>query len=187
DGFVPGVQTEDAGAAAGLSGHFIVDPRDTCVLDDWGDNRLTLTACHPKFSARQRIVVTARLVGSPVDAPARPEAVVEPDLDGGLGAGESEGPSEVAETIVENSPEGTVTEPVATAVFQEDLDEGLGWDTSALRPSIYWGLAALAIWALAGLAARSWRRWPSYAVALLPFAFLLFRSFEQIDRLLPAY
>jgi len=44
----------------------IVRPSDVEVLDDKGDNRLTLTACHPKFSARERIIVFARLVGNPV-------------------------------------------------------------------------------------------------------------------------
>ena len=42
-------------------GHLIVSPSQVEVLDDKGDNRLTLTACHPKLSARQRIVVVAEL------------------------------------------------------------------------------------------------------------------------------
>lgn len=44
---------------------FIVEPEDVHVLDDVGDNRLTLTSCHPKFSARQRLIVTATLDGDP--------------------------------------------------------------------------------------------------------------------------
>ena len=47
------------------SGHMIVDPSDVWVLDDAGDNRLTLTSCHPLYSARERIIITARLVGEP--------------------------------------------------------------------------------------------------------------------------
>lgn len=39
----------------------IVSPTQVEVLDDKGDDRLTLTACHPKYSARQRIVVVAVL------------------------------------------------------------------------------------------------------------------------------
>lgn len=39
----------------------IVSPTQVEVLEDKGDNRLTLTACHPKYSARQRIVVVAQL------------------------------------------------------------------------------------------------------------------------------
>jgi sortase (surface protein transpeptidase) len=32
------------------------------VLLDQGDSRLTLTTCHPKFSAKERLVVTAELL-----------------------------------------------------------------------------------------------------------------------------
>ena len=45
------------------SGHLIVNPNQTEVLDDVGDNRLTLTACHPKYSASQRIVVVCEAPG----------------------------------------------------------------------------------------------------------------------------
>jgi sortase A len=41
----------------------VVKPDQVEVLDDFGDDRLTLTACHPKYSARQRIVVVAALQG----------------------------------------------------------------------------------------------------------------------------
>ena len=50
-----------------MTEQLIVDPRDTYVLDDVGDNRLTLTACHPKLSSKQRIVIHAVLVGNPVE------------------------------------------------------------------------------------------------------------------------
>src|SRR3546814_10330209 len=39
----------------------IVSPSQVDVLDDKGDNRLTLAACHPKYSARERIIVVAQL------------------------------------------------------------------------------------------------------------------------------
>ena len=50
----------DAGQAA-----YIVAPDDVSVLEDKGDNRITLTACHPKYSARQRIIVNAVLAAPP--------------------------------------------------------------------------------------------------------------------------
>jgi sortase A len=40
----------------------IVSPDRVDVLEDKGDDRLTLTACHPKFSAAERIVVRAVLI-----------------------------------------------------------------------------------------------------------------------------
>ena len=46
------------------SGFFIVSPSDRTVLAPTpGENLLTLTTCHPKYSARQRLIVRARLVG----------------------------------------------------------------------------------------------------------------------------
>ncbi|MBS1836274.1 MAG: class E sortase [Actinobacteria bacterium] len=54
---------------------YTVKPTDGSVLDDKGDNRITLTACHPKYSARQRIVVNAVLEAPP--APTSPPPVHE--------------------------------------------------------------------------------------------------------------
>lgn len=57
-------------------GHLIVAPAAVEVLDqDFSEhpNRLTLTACHPKNSARQRIIVIAELVGEPAPTYPRPE------------------------------------------------------------------------------------------------------------------
>ena len=39
----------------------IVSPDDTYVLGNFGDDRITLSTCHPKFSARQRLVVIGEL------------------------------------------------------------------------------------------------------------------------------
>jgi sortase A len=36
-----------------------VSPSDVSVLNNFGDNRLTLTTCNPEFSARQRLIVVA--------------------------------------------------------------------------------------------------------------------------------
>jgi sortase A len=59
-------------------GHFIIGPNDSWILDDYGDNRITLMACHPKYSARQRIVTVGELVDPPAPTP---EALPEPDKD----------------------------------------------------------------------------------------------------------
>ena len=64
----------------------IVNPDQVEVLDDFGDDRLTLTACHPEYSARQRIVVVAALRGeaAPVTTP-----VADPGDDGDAGSGQT--------------------------------------------------------------------------------------------------
>jgi len=58
-----------------VTGQEIVSPEDVQVLDNRGANELTLTACHPKYSASKRIVIHAQLEGTPV--PAAPK-VTEP-------------------------------------------------------------------------------------------------------------
>jgi sortase A len=49
--------------------YVVVSPSQVEVLNDVGDNRLTLTACHPKYSASERIVVSALLQGEPAPTP----------------------------------------------------------------------------------------------------------------------
>ena len=70
--FVYRVLPGGRGMAGRTPGHRIVAPTALEVLDDHGDNRLTLTSCHPKYSSRQRIIVHAELVGDPVVRLPRP-------------------------------------------------------------------------------------------------------------------
>jgi len=51
--------------SGGNSGHFIVGPDEVSILEQDAASRLTLMACHPKYSASQRIVVTATLRSDP--------------------------------------------------------------------------------------------------------------------------
>jgi sortase A len=53
-----------------VEGRRIVRPSHVAVLRDIGRPRLVLTACHPRYSARQRIVVTARQTGWSAAGPA---------------------------------------------------------------------------------------------------------------------
>ncbi len=74
-------------------GYLIVSPDRVDLLRDKGNNLLTLTSCHPRFSNRQRIVVQAKLLGDPVvpmrDVNARqdaPQQLASEDLTGVSGA-----------------------------------------------------------------------------------------------------
>ncbi|GIU84126.1 MAG: hypothetical protein KatS3mg008_0901 [Acidimicrobiales bacterium] len=58
---------ERVGSADADKGWFVVRPDEVWILDDYGDSRLTLMACHPKYSARQRIVVVAELTDEPAE------------------------------------------------------------------------------------------------------------------------
>ena len=39
----------------------VVSPEDNFVLQNYGDDRITLTTCHPRFSAKQRLIVVGEL------------------------------------------------------------------------------------------------------------------------------
>jgi sortase A len=128
------------------NGWFAVQPEQVEVLDDAGDDRLTLAACHPKYSARERIIVVAKLTVEPLPAP-------PPDDDA----------------------------PAPTSI-----DAGLSGERSSAWPAIWYGLACALVFAATWFLARRWRKWPAYAIGLVPFAVLLFLFFESFDRLLPA-
>ncbi len=131
---------------------------DPAVLD----NTLTLTSCHPKYSARQRIIVGALLVGPPA-APFPRDAPIQG----------SEAPTE-----------GSSAETPPPA-FE---DEGLSGDRAGAWPAILWGLVCALIWLLAWFVGRRRRRlkWPAYVVGVLPFMVALYFFFENFSRLLPA-
>ena len=125
----------------------IVAPTEVQVLEDKGDDRLTLTACHPKYSARQRIVVVSTLA-------AEEEALPRP-------------------TRSEDAPE------------PESIDN-IDGETHGKAPAILWGLVCAAIWVLAWLVGRRWRRWPAYLIGFPFFMVALFFFFEEFSRLLPS-
>ncbi len=135
----------------------VVSPDQVEVLDDFGDDRLTLTACHPKYSARQRIIVVAALVGEA--APGGESRAVT----GPLPIPGDEAPSS-----------------------GQTLDAGLGGERASAWPAILMGLACALIWAAAWLLGMLWRKWPAYLVALPVFLVALFFFFENFSRLLPA-
>jgi sortase A len=60
----------------GVTDTQIVTPDQVEVLNDFGDNRITLTACHPKYDLSHRIVITGTLEGQPAPTPPpTPESV----------------------------------------------------------------------------------------------------------------
>lgn len=56
----PGGPDDPPGA---IYGYRIVSPTAFEILDDKGDDRITLMGCHPRYGSSQRIIVEARLVG----------------------------------------------------------------------------------------------------------------------------
>jgi len=167
-------QQADGGGAP--VGHFIVDPTATWVLDDQGDSRLTLTACHPKRSAAERIVVTATLDTTP--APPTPVIadVVEPDPE----------PTEPTGVVDETAAVDDLIGDDLVGDDAESLDESLGWQPEHWPATGLWGVLSALMAAAGRLLGRRWRRWPAYAVTAGPFLGCLFVCFTHLDKLLPA-
>ena len=69
DRLVPGdritVETAVGTHAYEVRESVLVAPDDVWVTDDRAGGWLTLTTCHPKFSARERLIITAELVEGP--------------------------------------------------------------------------------------------------------------------------
>ena len=165
------VTAHDSGDGS-ISGHQIVSPNDVWVLDDAGDNRLTLTACHPKYSASQRIIVQAVLVEPPALTPKLVTRPAEPVTDSVTA------PSTTIATVPSED------DPVV--VPREDLDAGLGGDGSHRWPAFFWGLAVAGMMIGVGRSTRRWGRARSWATSALPLLLVVFVFFEHLDRMLPA-
>ena len=192
-----------------VAGTRIVDPEEVEVVGDFGDNRLTLTACHPKFSAAQRIIVWADLQGEPLPTVARPDDRRTVDITPTV-------PASNTPTSVTTASSGTATSSGAavsasTSSPEEAGSEGadsatastiaadansLAGDAGAWPGAIGWGLATL-IAALAALVMawrvdlawgpQKWRRRGIYVLSSPLWVGSLFVCFSFVDRLLPAY
>jgi len=139
---------------------YVVAPSQVEVLADMGDNRITLTACHPEYSAKQRIIVHATLKTEPAAT-----AVVDVDVD---------------ETSTDDA------EDAAAADVQEQFDEGLAGDRSALPVALLFGAAAAVVALLAWVLGRHLRRWPVYLVAAPAVLVLVWFGYVYMDRYLPS-
>ena len=190
-------------------GHIIVPPSATWVLGDFGDNRITLTACHPKFSAALRIIVAAELVSAPVGSVTAPDgyAVTDAELvaedfteeelarevgepgdatsDDGQDGDEDLAGLEDLEVAAAGSSQPT---PPTSSAFADEvsLDEGLNGEEEALQPAIIFGLIAIAFYFGFKELARRWKPWPALLMGVAPVLFFMALSFEKIDRFLPA-
>ena len=148
-----------------VTGKQVVRPDDTSVLGATEDNRLTLTTCHPRYSAARRLVVVAELTGEAAE-PAPPPVV-------------EDGPA------APGAPSGTVPTTAPRSLAGAEGESGLSGGGAGNGPAVAWGLAAAAVWALTWLAGRRWRRWPAYLAGTPVFLVVLFVFYENLNRLLP--
>lgn len=152
-------------------GHVIVDPSAVEVIGNQGDDRLTLTACHPKFSARQRIVVSALLIDGPTSEP-----VTTSEVDG--------------RTVISGAssvphPSAPVTSPSGTP--EPLIEDSLGWQGSELDPTLLWATVCSLVAFGGWVGGRFWPRRAVYAatapIASIPLVLFYF----HLERMLPAF
>jgi len=147
----------------------VVKPSDVSVLEDQGGaNTLTLTACHPKFSAKERIITFATLVGNPVAKLPNQDKVAQEIIARAETHDDNANPTSIDEFS---------TEPVVKF------------------PGAWWGVGCMLLWIAVRLLAwfghrdRRYPRWIPYLVGtplcllMLYFFFEVF-SYEAFTRVL---
>ena len=179
-------------------GHVIVGPSDEFVLSDVGDNRLTLTACHPNFSAEERMIVVARLVdgrlplldplfGIPpaTTTPApTPEPAPEPEL---LLDGQT--PPETT-TTTPTTTTTTIPPPLVERNPQkevESLQVSMTGLPTELAPSFVFALLLLVVMVGIAVVGNKVGRVTGILLGIAPFLFVLWEFFTHLELLLPAY
>ncbi len=189
----------------------IVSPSDYHVIATTDPTRatLTLTSCHPKYTARERIVIFAEL-----DPDATTGMVAEPTINYGRALDEAApADPDPSNTIVDpetadvvDAPADATTgdstassgldDPTMTAdeLDDEQINDGIadafaeGWfsDPGANGHVALWGLLLAAIGIGSYLLSRKVKRdWVGLLVGIGPFVITLYFFFQNVNRLLP--
>ncbi|MDO8392564.1 MAG: class E sortase [Actinomycetota bacterium] len=175
---------------------------------DFEHATLVLATCHPAYTSRERLIVFATIVLEESDPLMRPASFQEADPGAGL-PGDSPpvdtGPVDTGPDSTGPETTGQVTETTTVTTSVDTVpptvptgqDDGSGqsadtfaqgWfdDTDAIPHVIGWGLVLLTITVgsyYAGKAAR--RLYVCFLVGALPFVFVLYFFFQNVNRFLP--
>ena len=204
------VTTLDGRFVYRVTGQQIVSPSDYQVVAtvDPTTATLTLTSCHPKWTARERIIITSELDTAASSGPAG-EPVINygrPIDETGDGAVDEIDPTN---TVVDSVPADSVpadtvpaSEPAAadssddpSAGAQVDavntgiadaFDDGWFSDPNANGQVALWGLLLAAVGILSYLVSKKAKRdWVGLTVGIVPFVIVLYFFFQNVNRLLP--
>jgi sortase A len=179
-----------------VTDQFIVSPSQYDVLAPSTTPILTLTSCHPRYSAKQRIIVRAALdpaQSSPLAdaAPATTTTTAAPvvtepttapttEADGATVVPSSSAPTTTPSTTLA----GGVRQPAV--IGGPELQRGWFDDPDAWPQVAFWGLGLIAVSLVAWrISRRSRRNWIGAAAGIVPFLFVLYFFFENVNRLLP--
>jgi sortase A len=188
-----------------VTGQKIVSPEDYQVITttDPTSATLTLTSCHPRWTTRERIVVTSQLdpsqsdpageavinYGRPIEPLEEPESAVIAPIDNATAE------TAVATTIDPSTIDPSTIDPTAPG-SSGPLEAGIadafaeGWfsDPTANAQVALWGIVV----ALIGLGSylisrRAKRDWVGALVGIVPFVVALYFFFQNVNRLLPPH
>jgi sortase A len=170
----------------------IISPNDFSVLDPTDTATLTLTSCHPRRSARQRIVIVAELdttsSSQPLPALERPLARPPSESTGEPDDSIVVRPTSDTEVTDEVSSDEVDTGPVSTGTSSsaaEQLQAGWFSEPEAWFPTIGYGAICFAVALAGGWLSRRRNRVLAYAAVSLPFVVGLYFFYENVSRLLP--
>lgn len=145
---------------------------------------LTLTTCHPEFSAKQRLIISAELDLTQSDIATSPAAMY---------ADEVVDTTTVPSTEVVTSEVAETTTVPAIIVDESNNNESAdalsrGWfsDPSAIPQTLLWGLLELLVVMGAWQVAKKYRnRILGSVIGFIPFFVVLYFVFQNVNRLLP--
>lgn len=197
-----------------VSGRFVYRVRETLIVEpsdyhvvattDPTIAELTLTSCHPKWSAAQRIIIHADLDPDVSDTPTaasgyRSSVSSSPETTATL-------PTETTATTSPSPADGTTTSTIAPAAVTPtttvpasgDLAAGTtsettdafaaGWfhDPDALVQAVLWAIPMLGLIVLIRWWSHRRRSWfPALPLGLLPGLVMLYFLYENVNGLLP--
>jgi sortase A len=206
------VTTLDGRFVYRVTGQEIVSPSDYQVIATTDPTRatLTLTSCHPKYTARERIIVYAELdpaattgsVGAPTINYGRPleeAGATDPDPTNTVVDPTTTDTTDTATpvTIPDDDPTltGSGDAPDETSDTEEQqINDGIadafseGWfsDPGANGQVALWGLLLAAIGIGSYLLSKKAKRdWVGLLVGIGPFFVTLYFFFQNVNRLLP--
>ncbi len=203
------VTTLDGRFVYRVTGQQIVSPSDYQVVAtvDPTTATLTLTSCHPKWTARERIIITSELDTAASSGPAG-EPVINygrPIDETDDGTGDEIDPTTVVDSVPTDSvPADSVptSEPAAadggddpsTGAQADAVNTGIadafddGWfsDPNANGQVALWGLLLAAVGVVSYLVSKKAKRdWVGLTVGIVPFVIVLYFFFQNVNRLLP--
>ena len=192
-----------------IAGRFVYDVTGTEIVDDSATHvvattnpdiaELTLTSCHPKWSASQRIIVHSLLVAdesAPVTysegaAPTTTTVTTTPTTVpsttiASVTSPSTPGPTTTSTIASVALDEPTITPPTVTPSSGDAFSDGWFHDGSAIPQVALWALvlSAIAVGAHV-LSRRVHSRLLGIAAGIFPFLVALYFFYQNVNRLLP--